>query len=278
MRFAPGPGGRPKAKCPHCRSLARHRFLAYLFDRLAPVIATARLVLDIAPQAAVQHRLLHLAGDGRYLGVDLEAHRRVGALASLEQLPLRDDSADVAICYHVLEHVFDDRAAIGELARVLSPGGLLVLQVPIQRGRPTEHDPHAPPERLLERFGHADHRRLYGDDFEERLLEGGLAATLTHPRDYLPQELHRRYGLNNQPVWLCRKVGPQHPRPPAQLDAALLRAGEEPPAPPPEPPPAPQPAAWARLRRVPGVRYARPLVRGARRVRAELAQRTARTR
>lgn len=82
--FVPGPGGRPGVKCPHCRSLSRHRFLAYLFNRLAPVVATARLVVDIAPQTAVQDLLRELATPGRYLGLDLSPHRKVDALASLE--------------------------------------------------------------------------------------------------------------------------------------------------------------------------------------------------
>jgi SAM-dependent methyltransferase len=221
--FAPGPGGRLGAKCPHCKALARYRFLAYLFNRLAPVIATSRLVLDIAPQTAVQALLRDLAGADRYLALDLSPHRQVDALASLERLPLPDRVVDFAVCYHVLEHVVDDSAAIAELGRVLAPGGLLVLQVPIKRGRPTEHDPHAAPERLLERFGHSDHRRLYGDDFEALLRKGGLEATLTRPRDYVTPEETRRLGLNNQPVWLCRVATTQLPPLPGQLGPDVLR-------------------------------------------------------
>ena len=37
---------------------------------------------------------------------------------------------DLAICTEVLEHVKDDRTAVEELRRVLSPGGSLVLSVP----------------------------------------------------------------------------------------------------------------------------------------------------
>ena len=35
----------------------------------------------------------------------------------------RDESFDFALCVHVLEHVPDDREAIGEFYRVLRPGG-----------------------------------------------------------------------------------------------------------------------------------------------------------
>ena len=47
--------------------------------------------------------------------------------ANLEQLPLDDGVFDVVLCAQVIEHLLDPDAAIGELARVLTPGGALVL-------------------------------------------------------------------------------------------------------------------------------------------------------
>ncbi len=45
-------------------------------------------------------------------------------------LPLTDDSFDVAIALDIFEHVEADVAALAEVARVLRPGGILVLSVP----------------------------------------------------------------------------------------------------------------------------------------------------
>jgi SAM-dependent methyltransferase len=50
--------------------------------------------------------------------------------ASLTALPFGDASFDSAVCFEVLEHIEDDAAAAAELARVLRPGGLLLLSVP----------------------------------------------------------------------------------------------------------------------------------------------------
>ena len=50
--------------------------------------------------------------------------------ASLTEIPLPDESVDLAVCTEVLEHVADDHRAIAELKRVLSPTGALVLSVP----------------------------------------------------------------------------------------------------------------------------------------------------
>ena len=46
------------------------------------------------------------------------------------RLPFVDDTFDRIICSEVLEHIGDDEAAIGELARVLRPGGSIAVTVP----------------------------------------------------------------------------------------------------------------------------------------------------
>jgi SAM-dependent methyltransferase len=48
----------------------------------------------------------------------------------LARLDLPDAAFDAAVCGEVLEHLDDDDAALAELARVLRPGGLVVVTVP----------------------------------------------------------------------------------------------------------------------------------------------------
>lgn len=50
-----------------------------------------------------------------------------------ERLPVRDGAFDAVLMLDVLEHVADERRALDEVARVLRPGGRLVLSAP-QRG------------------------------------------------------------------------------------------------------------------------------------------------
>jgi SAM-dependent methyltransferase len=83
------------------------------------------------------------AGEGlamRLLGVDyspLRLRRAVAAApgtrvhqASLYRLPLVNESVDVVLCNHVIEHVPDVETTLSELRRVLRPGGLLIVGVP----------------------------------------------------------------------------------------------------------------------------------------------------
>ena len=49
---------------------------------------------------------------------------------SCTSLPLADGAVDVLTALDVIEHVEHDRAALGEFARVLKPGGLAIITVP----------------------------------------------------------------------------------------------------------------------------------------------------
>lgn len=180
-RFRPGPDGRPEATCPRCGSLERHRFLSLLLGALAPELRDLDTVVEIAPspQSTI---LLDRLGARRRVSFDAgHDARAVDALASLTSLPLRDGSVDLLVCYHVLEHVPDDCAAMREIARVLSPRGIALLEVPIKVGVVTEEDPTATPEERARRFGQLDHVRWYGDDFDARLSAAGLGSVRVTP-------------------------------------------------------------------------------------------------
>jgi ubiquinone/menaquinone biosynthesis C-methylase UbiE len=51
--------------------------------------------------------------------------------AAGECLPLRDGSFDIVLCDNVVDHAKDPRRIVGEIARVLAPGGLLYFEVNI---------------------------------------------------------------------------------------------------------------------------------------------------
>jgi SAM-dependent methyltransferase len=103
-------------------------------------------------------------------------------------------SIDVALALHVLEHVLDDRKAMSEIARVLRPVGVAILQVPLS-GRAIDEGVLNTPEERAARYEQADHARCYGDDFFTRLNESGLTWIAISPRLSMPAEAIAKYGL-----------------------------------------------------------------------------------
>jgi ubiquinone/menaquinone biosynthesis C-methylase UbiE len=59
--------------------------------------------------------------------VRLKSDRPHHVAADLAQLPFADGSFDVVTCGYVLEHVPDPRQGLSEMARVLIPGGRMML-------------------------------------------------------------------------------------------------------------------------------------------------------
>jgi len=200
-----GPNGRPNAACPNCFSLERHRLLAVVLKGMNPFVSTARHVLEYAPQPQIRSLLMQAAGDNAYTGVDLMDDRWIDSFADACAMPFDDDSFDLIVCFHILEHIPDDAAAMREMARVLTPGGIAVVQVPSRHG-PTDEDPSATVAERIRRFGQDDHVRYYGDDFIDRLRIAGLDVALMHGHTLVPDDGERaRFGiLDHDPIWVCR--------------------------------------------------------------------------
>jgi SAM-dependent methyltransferase len=227
-RFRRGPGARPDARCPHCKSLERQRFLAVLTSCLSPVVEVGTL-LDIAPAPCTTSILGELAPQ-RHIRMDIGYDDRgVDLLGSVTAIPLEAGCVDMLVCYHVLEHVPDDAAAMREFARVLSPGGVGLLQVPIRFGMPTDEDLTADEAERVRRFGQHDHVRYYGDDFEQRLVDSGLVFTRISPRSLVGERVCTVLGLiPDEWVWVVRssahadgEVAPLVVPPPTGLTRAL---------------------------------------------------------
>jgi SAM-dependent methyltransferase len=143
-----------------------------------------------------------------YLSADLEPGRAMVAM-DITQMPLRDESVDVILCSHVLEHVPDDRRAMREMHRVLRPGGWALVLVPIVVNQQTTfEDPDVvSPEERTRLFGQADHVRRYGRDIKNRLEDAGFAVTPENYTQELSEETRYRHGLkrvDREYIYLCR--------------------------------------------------------------------------
>jgi SAM-dependent methyltransferase len=101
-----------------------------LFDHWLGQLPSRELeVLDIGGRIQ-PYRALIANRLRRYLAVDLRLTPLVDVVARGEQLPLGSDRFDLVICTQVLEYVAQPSLVLGEIHRVLKPGGVLLLSVP----------------------------------------------------------------------------------------------------------------------------------------------------
>ena len=170
-------------------------------DRLPP---TGNRTLHFAPEAAIAAWLTSLSVD--YLSADIEPGAAM-IEADLTSLSIGDGDRSLVYCSHVLEHIPDDRAAMSEMYRVLSPGGCAVVAVPI-KGEVTDETPTTTDEERARLFGQANHVRFYGLDIAERLRFVGFEVeTLTTAG--LRKDFVASQGLSTDPhsqeVFLARR-------------------------------------------------------------------------
>ena len=183
--------------CPRCGSAVRHRLLgaALLGDKPltgCPTLAGSS-VLHFAPEAALSTILRTRAA--RYVtadlsGGDVDLNADISDMATVTA-----NEFDVVIACDVLEHVADDRKAMGEIFRILRPSGFAVLTVPQKDGLADTFEDRTivEPADRERAFGQADHLRIYGDNFPRILESAGFAVTVitasSFPRETVKQHV-----------------------------------------------------------------------------------------
>jgi SAM-dependent methyltransferase len=204
-RFAPfGVEKRNDALCVYCGALERHRLLWLFFQRREDMLAGRRF-LHVAPERCLEPRLRQRVGPG-YLTADLN-DPAADVRMDVTQIQYPDASFDAIYCSHVLEHLPDDRRALREFHRVLSPDGWAIILVPITVARTIEDPKEFEPQQRLRRFGQDDHFRRYGPDFVDRLKKEGFRVEVVRVADLLNDTEATRLGLTPAAgdVYVCTK-------------------------------------------------------------------------
>ena len=161
--------------CPKCLSLERHRRVILFLRRSTNLYHDRLRVLHVAPELGLQRELAQLP-NLEYITGDLYASN-VSRELDVTAIDFSDETFDVILCSHVLEHVIDDRQAMRELRRVLRPDGWALINGPSdpRRAETYEDDSIVDPHQRLAHFGQSDHVRIYsGEGFLTRLIEAGF--------------------------------------------------------------------------------------------------------
>jgi SAM-dependent methyltransferase len=190
--------------CPNCLSKNRERLLKAVIAEYLPI--AGKKVLHFSPERNLYRWLSQQAvvttvdlTPGFYRDIDPQI-----TFADATQLSFPDNSFDVVVANHILEHIPDDKKAMREIYRVLRHEGVAILQVPYSETLTTtiEEPDVADPDRQAALFGQKDHVRIYAlRDYVKRLEAAGFRVHLLDP---LVLSAFRRYAIQeNETVVLC---------------------------------------------------------------------------
>jgi ubiquinone/menaquinone biosynthesis C-methylase UbiE len=131
-----------------------------------------------------------------YTTVDLDSPI-ADVKADVQSLPFDDDTYDVVICNHVLEHVEDLTRALSELLRVLKPAGYAILQVPFDTKHETTYeDPTITERKEREKhFLQYDHLRLFGRDYPQVIEKAGFRIDHENYMNEITDEMKQKFRL-----------------------------------------------------------------------------------
>ncbi|AUC83477.1 class I SAM-dependent methyltransferase [Lacinutrix sp. Bg11-31] len=166
---------------PSTLSLERHRLLWLYLQNETDFFSAKKSVLHFAPEQCFLKRFKAL-DNLDYTTTDLLSPI-ADVKADICNLPFEDNSYDIILCNHVLEHIPDDTEAMRELFRVMKPGGYGIFQIPQDLSRTTtfEDDTITDKKERAKIFGQYDHVRVYGHDYFNKLREIGF---MVNEEDY----------------------------------------------------------------------------------------------
>lgn len=197
---------RPNALSPGTLSLERHRQMWLYLKNETDFFTQHLKVLHIAPEQEFLRRFKKMKNLD-YISADLYSPI-VDVKADILNLPFGDESFDVVICNHVLEHIEDDATAMSELFRVMKKSGWGIVQVPMKPSLAVSYENFSitDPKERQKHFGQYDHVRWYGMDYFDRLKNAGFEAEINYYSQQFPPDQIKRYALNpNEILPIIRK-------------------------------------------------------------------------
>ena len=179
---------------PSTLSLERHRLLWLYLTNETNFFTSKKKVLHMAPEQCFLSRFKKL--NHEYITADIDSPI-ADVKADIVNLPFTDNSFDVVLCNHVLEHIQDDTKAMKELFRVMKKGGMGIFQVPqdLNRDVTFEDNSITDPKERAKIFGQYDHVRVYGRDYFDKLRSVGFKVEEVNYSQKVSSELSSRYRI-----------------------------------------------------------------------------------
>ena len=202
-------------QCPICHSSSRERLIWFWLSRAGEGwrFADDITIAHLAPEKGLT-RAISGAAPKNYTAYDFDPsryrHLKRIEKADLSGLPMADNSVDLFVCNHVLEHVPDVALALSEIRRVLKPGGTAILQVPIamKLEESIELELESTGDERIRLVGQDDHLRLFNEqDYLATLEKAGFEVELYDAFEDRDRHATRWLLDPFEKLHLCRKPG-----------------------------------------------------------------------
>lgn len=195
------------AICPRCHSDIRQRFVVEFMRTRTDLFKRRQKVLHFAPEISI-YKMLKRA-DLEYVSADIDPSQFAEAVyADITAIPFENDKFDHLICIHVLEHINDDKKAIGEIFRVLKRNGHALIAIPTY-GKATWEDPSFDYQKREAQYGTGNHLRLNGLDFADKLAEVGFSVEVVSvddvPGNFVDRSVHSPHTDSDRYLFYCTK-------------------------------------------------------------------------
>jgi SAM-dependent methyltransferase len=201
-------------QCPTCLGSDRDRLIYLYLQKLFDSYDNSKRlnILDFAPCPPLTKRIItNLDGSNKkynYRTADLYEPNVDDKVDIMNLYIYKENSFDIIICSHVLEHVRDDTKAIYELKRILKSDGNLILLVPINLNQEnTDEDPNLSDiQEKIRRFGQANHVRQYSKSgFVERLDKVGFSVKEVGINQLGKQNFKKNALTKSSCLYVCSK-------------------------------------------------------------------------
>jgi SAM-dependent methyltransferase len=134
---------RKHAICPSCLSAERHRLQRLVCDKVfADFSCETKTCLQFASDSMTPYLKKRFA---KVVTADID-YRPGSVKLDMRAIEMKDGTFDCVYASHVLEHIQEDGVAIREAHRVLKPGGMAILPVPIMCDSTVEYGRPMPNE------------------------------------------------------------------------------------------------------------------------------------
>jgi len=186
--------------CPNCGSGCRERRLYQVLSERF-LLKNAK-ILDFSPSRSY-FRELKKNPSITYQATDISGNFIPDFKFDITNINSNDNSFDLIICYHVLEHIIDDKKAISELYRILKKNSYCLIQTPFKQGEIYEDYSIVSSEDRSKHFGQEDHVRIYSvNGLKDRFVSQGFKVEIKT----FNEKQNNFYGFSNfENILICKK-------------------------------------------------------------------------